>query len=297
MEIFGIKNDINELKIIVFGIKIKFNKSEKTTKKIKEKEFKELLLKTKRNEPSKNNKSFKKIYVIGESHTNFFGGNEFLQFKPYKNGVEKVTQLLDCFTPYHLGPVTAYNAVNSSSQTKGFEKIQWLLRKKIIPSKSIILLSLGEIDIRCHVIKQSEKQNKSIEEIIDIILVNYLQLIKYLQSRGFKIITWGPIASQKDDWTNNPDYPKVGSELQRNYATEIFNAKLEALSQKNGFVNCSIYKKLVNVDNTTISEYIADQCHLSQSALPLMIEEFANKGILQLDKKGTVVINYPLFSS
>lgn len=258
----------------------------------KTKEFKKLLRQCKNTSSNIANSKIKKIYVLGDSHTNFFSGEEFIRFVKYKNGINKILPLINCFEPYHLGSTLAFNIMNPKASSQGLEKTNWLLCEKI-PKKSILLICLGEIDIRCHVIKQSKLQNKTIEEIINAIIENYAKFIKYLQEKDYKIITWAPIPSQKDSWANNPNFPKIGTESERNYATKIFGERLDLLSKEYKFINCSIYNKLVDEKNNTIETYIADECHLSQRALPFVIEEFIQKGILDINKN-KIIINYPI---
>lgn len=297
---FFIKEEQNKI-ILRLGVKFVFGKNtHKFLIKLrypflkfkKTKEFKKLLKQYKNPNINITNSKIKKIYVLGDSHTNFFSGEEFIRFIKYKNGINKVYPLINCFKPYHLGSTLAYNIANPNSSTQGLKRVNWLLKNKI-PKESILILCFGEIDIRCHVIKQSKVQNKTTEEIIDNIINNYAKFIKYLQEKDYKIITWAPIASPKDIWTDNPDYPKIGTEDERNYATKIFNEKLEQLSKEHNFINCSIFPKIIDKDNKTIEKYIADECHLSQKALPLMVEEFSNKGLLNIHKN-KIIINFKL---
>ena len=66
---------------------------------------------------------------------------------------------------------------------------------------------------------------------------------------------------------------------------------MEILASENGFVNCSIYEKLVDASNCTLDDYIADECHLSQRALKLMVKEFCKKNVLSVGGN-RVVIEY-----
>lgn len=292
-KIFALYCDSERLYLVLFGIKISFN----IKTKVKEKEFREILKKKSENfwpnQSLSNQKNYKKIYVIGDSHNYFFTGEEYIDLIPFKQDIKKRPSLISCFEPFHLGSTLAYNAMNPNSGEKGFQKTNWLIEKKLIPQNSIILLCFGEIDIRCHVIKQAKLHNKPIEKIVDNILSRYLGYIKCLQEKGFKIITWGPIPSQKEEWILNQFYPRVGTEIERNIATKLFNEKLNKLAIENNFINCSIYDKLVDSDNLTLAEYIADECHLSQRALEFMIEEFCKKGVLKM-AQGKVIVNYDL---
>ncbi|MEI8378107.1 MAG: SGNH/GDSL hydrolase family protein, partial [bacterium] len=213
-----------------------------------------------------------KIYVIGDSHTNFFGGAEYINFLPMEKHINTSCNLVDFFKTFHLGPVLAYNAKTNSS-TNTLDKTLFLIEEKYLPHNATLMLCFGEIDIRVHSLKQAEKQNKKVEEVIEDILNNYLEYIKILQNKGYTIICWGAIASQKDEWTTNPDYPKYGSEIERNQATAQFNKKLKEMCLENNFQFLSIFDDLVTEEGKTIEEFIAkDKCHLSQKAIPLVVK-------------------------
>ena len=126
-------------------------------------------------------KSFKgKIYVLGDSHSYFWSGNEDIYNKHFLNDIGTSRNLISFIDIFYLGPALAFNASKKDSTTKVLEKTLFLTQNNIIPAKSTIMLSLGEIDCRVHVIKQAEKQNKQVTEVIDEILNNYFKYIEIL---------------------------------------------------------------------------------------------------------------------
>ena len=40
----------------------------------------------------------------------------------------------------------------------------------------------------------------------------YALFLQKMTARGYKMICWGPVASQKDVWHGNKDFPAVGTE-------------------------------------------------------------------------------------
>jgi len=230
-----------------------------------------------------------KIYVIGDSHTNFFGGTEYINFLPLENHINTSCNLVDFFKTFHLGPALAYNS-NTNSSTNTLAKTLYLIEKNYLPPKSTLLLCFGEIDIRVHVLKQAEKQNKTVEQVIEDILDNYLKYLKILQNKGYHIICWGAIASQKDEWETNPDYPKYGSEIERNQATSQFNKKLKEICLANKLRFLSIFDDLVTADGETIEDFLAkDKCHLSQKAIPLVVKALIDNEIFTLQNNELIL--------
>lgn len=215
------------------------------------------------------------VIVLGDSHVNFFSGNETLSFLPIGNGINTcVCNTPYPFTPLHLGPCLAYHA-NQAKSSCGFrEKVEYLTKYFIKPNASIICC-LGEIDLRAHVYVQARKQERTYQEIIDDILTQYVAFIRKLQEQGYTVYCWAPIPSQKDICPLDPQFPRIGSEQERNLATAYFNQQLEQMCLTQGIGFLSIFEHLITEDYLTRGEFLsADCCHLSQKALPFATVEW-----------------------
>ena len=221
------------------------------------------------------------IIVMGDSHVNFFSGNEHISFSPMVNEInlcESVNRYP--FTVLHLGPALAYNCNRSGSFSRFHEKTEFLIRDFIRPNSRIVI-ALGEIDIRVHVIKQAEKQGKTVEEIIDSILTEYMRFLTGLKERGFDVYCWGPIASQSDDTPQDPMFPREGTEVQRNMATSYFNDNIEELCLKQEIGFLSIFRDMITDEYRTRREYLSDDnFHLGQKAMELAVPVFRNVGLI-----------------
>ena len=207
-----------------------------------------------------------KIYVIGDSHSNFFSGEEEILSIRFRKGIHTGNHLIPFFRTFHIGPALAFNLSRMNTTSQAREKILYLMEHQI-PPRAAILLCFGEIDCRVHILRQAEKNTLRAEDVIDGILDNYFTLVNDLKCKGFRIICWGPIASQKECWNQNPDFPRYGTEVGRNKITEIFNHKLEERCRNHGVKFCSIFRHLISQDYLTDEQYISDQCHLSQRAM------------------------------
>ena len=219
--------------------------------------------------------------VLGDSHVNFFSGQEHLNFHPIGHDIDLCPQGNNMpFTVLYLGPCLAYTCLDKSSRTKFADKLAYLKQNFIKPAAGLIL-SLGEIDIRVHVIKQAEKQNISYKDVIDNILKNYRTLISHLLSEGYRVSCWGPIATQKDSNPEDTSFPRYGSEYERNLATRYFNVRLAEICHEESAGFISIYNELTDDNGLTRQEYLSDDnFHLSQSAMDLAIPAFKNAGII-----------------
>ena len=232
-------------------------------------------------------KKLNTIIVVGDSHVNFFGGHEHISFSPIMEGLNSCRDINDKFSTLHLGPSLAYNLNKNKSSTQAKEKLKFILENKIIPTGAHVIFVLGEIDLRVHVLRQAIIQNISVHKIIQNILDVYLKELDYLRQKyKINISVYGPIASQI---STRPCYgpiasqihgfPCFGSEEERNKVTLLFNELLEHSCKDLGFTFITIAPKIINKNYLTKSEYIADGCHLSQKAYPLVQTELEKKGL------------------
>lgn len=215
------------------------------------------------------------IIVLGDSHVNFFSGNENLTFLPIGHDINTCADNTSYpFTPLHAGPCLAYNCNHADTTFRFHEKVTYLCQNFIQPHAKIICC-LGEIDLRVHVFKQTKLQNRTYQQIVDDILTEYIRFLIWLKDHGYQVYCWGPIASQTESCPLDPMFPRNGTEIERNKATAYFNQRLSALCQKYGIVYLSIFDKMVTDDYRTLEQYLSpDRCHLSQRALSLAIPEW-----------------------
>lgn len=224
-----------------------------------------------------------KIYVIGDSHTSFFSGNEMVNFIPFikEPEINVYEEKFSIFRAFHLGPVLAYNTNRKGSKNQGREKVELLIEKNYLPKGSRVLCCFGEIDLRSQVFKQVQQRDLPYQVVVDDILAHYLEFLLWLQAQGYQVMCWGPIASRKDKWKcfDNPDTPDYGKEQERNKATEYFNSRLNEICKINGIQFISIFSKMINNQYRTKIKYIsADSFHLSQSATVLAYRAFLFNG-------------------
>lgn len=123
--------------------------------------------------------------------------------------------------------------------------------------------------------KQAALQGKSYKEIVDDILAKYLPFLLYLQSQGYRVSCWGPIASQKESCPLNPKFPRNGSEKERNLATAYFNQRLSEMCGEHGILFLSVFDKMISPNFETLEQYLSsDGCHLGQNALSIALPEW-----------------------
>jgi hypothetical protein len=221
------------------------------------------------------------VLVIGDSHVNFFSGNEELSFIPIGEDVNTCEQVNGLpITVLHLGPALAYNSSRYGTSTRFREKLDWLMEDFIQQGDRIICV-LGEIDMRAHVFKQTEIKNKPYQEIVDAIVENYSEFLLWLKNLGYEVCCYGPIASQKDSAPNTPEHPRVGSERDRNRATEYFTNRMVVFCQDNGIDFFSLFDEMITEDYETKEEFLSnDRFHLGQYAAKSLEKMLTQLGLI-----------------
>ena len=223
------------------------------------------------------------LYVLGDSHTNFFGGEEFMRNIHLSEGISVSLNLIPFIRTYHIGPATAYNLPQIDSRVQARRKTEEIIQKDLIPKGSLILLSFGEIDCRVHLVKQAEQQGRPLEAIARDVVENYMMYADWLVNKGFRVACWGAIASQKEYVKINPGLPRYGTEGERNQATLVYNRLLEEECRKRNIRFCSIFPNMVDEELLTVHRYIsADNIHLSQRAAPLTAAALLDAGVIRV---------------
>jgi hypothetical protein len=195
------------------------------------------------------------IYCLGDSHRDIF-----VEFNKSLNK--------EVFAVGNIEHTLAYNLYNKMHN--GWNLIGNCL-KRINEQNPKILMVFGEIDCRCHIVKQAKLQNISIEESTKKVVDNYITGIKRLLDIHYNVSIWGPVASANYDSVLHVHnlYPWVGTDQERNLATKIFNEYCESCCKKLGIGFFSIFKNLVDENNKTIDVfYKPDRVHLNEFALP-----------------------------
>jgi len=216
------------------------------------------------------------IIVIGDSHTYFFSGQEVICPRKiaYHHGVINSSEnLLPVFSPIHIGPVLAYNANRYETKTRGREKVDYLIKKRLIERGARVLFTYGTIDIQNHVVRQARDQGIAMERVVDKVLANYLPFLVSMREAGLRVSCWGPTPAFPDAVKSSDALPTCGDEITRNSATLYFNEQLKMLSHQSNIGFISIAEKLVDEQRRIRQEYFVDGLHLSQKAWALLEKE------------------------
>jgi len=195
------------------------------------------------------------IYCFGDSHVSVFTGKDGIMsiWEAHKpNTWDQLPQ----FRTYRLGSYLAYSIGRENHQGRKmlFETL------KEIPDKSNVLLIFGEIDCRLHLVKQAQIQQKPLLEIITDCVIKYLKTANIVSELGHRVIIFGGIPNGH-----------------QSNVSRLFDLSLKQECAKLHLSCLSIFDKLVDENGTYRNHkyLMGDACHLSQVAMPLILEELA----------------------
>ena len=208
-----------------------------------------------------------KIHCIGDSHTSFFSGYNFIQAEFPEIGKSIVRNI---FT-YRIGAPLAYNLCDWESNSRSHEKLLKILTT-LKPKEDFILLCFGEIDCRAHIIRQAEISGIEISAVVAECVTRYLKVILEIKSKKFDVGVWNVIPTAISIESQNPEFPHYGNYVQRNKVSFMFNEKMKEYSCQHGFYYFGIFGKLIKKNWVTREKYYLDKIHLNTKALPYTLK-------------------------
>jgi hypothetical protein len=196
------------------------------------------------------------IHVVGDSHV-----------VPFRGSMP--------FLAHHLGAATAYNLNRKNSTTKSNEQLFKVINK--LGKRDLLMLSFGEIDCRIHIYYQYKKSDGkySIGELIDRTISNYGEVMAQLKERVVNFCVY--CVSPATEVGNEYKYPFYGTPEERSQINRMFNEKLKAFCQKNGYAFIDIYGAVTGKDGLMLKEYSSDEIHLNKKAVGLVRAEIRTK--------------------
>ena len=108
------------------------------------------------------------LICLGDSHSSVFSFEERI----ISQWPKKDFKIFSKFKPIRIGPATAYNL---ESKIILLNKV---LNRTLYFKNTYVMFCFGEVDIRAHLIKQAELQNKQIDIVIKDCVDRYINAIK-----------------------------------------------------------------------------------------------------------------------
>jgi len=178
------------------------------------------------------------IYVFGDSHTCPF--SNYLNAKIY------------------TGPWTMHRA--------GRDSLAWLdIENKGVENDDLVILSFGEIDVRCHIGKQRDQYRRDLDEILQKLVANYIAAIREIRKKyknlNCAILSITPPTEQ----AFNAGWPYYGSLKDRVAITKKLNALLAHEAIKNDIFFLDVYSLYANSEGYLSVELSDGNVHVGSA--------------------------------
>jgi len=122
------------------------------------------------------------IHVFGDSHVALFSGVDKRTL-----GVPNFHDCVPRFRTYEFGPILAYRFHSFYRQSENLFDY-WITINNI----ERVMLYIGEIDVRVHLVKQAQKQHRSIDVITEEAVSLYLEGVVSVSAKIADITLFGP---------------------------------------------------------------------------------------------------------
>lgn len=177
---------------------------------------------------------FPTIHVFGDSHSYFCFSNN-----GQRDYIFSYNSLEIPFAVHWLGPKTMYSIGKNGLDLRAYG----------LQDGDVVVFTFGEIDARCHVIKQRDEKGRAIDEILDSLVANYFDVIN--QNRKVLDVTF--VVMEVMPPTNqsfNPEVPIYGSIQDRVAVTCELNRRLKIACVENEVKFLEIYNICARQDGT-----------------------------------------------
>ncbi len=199
------------------------------------------------------------ILCFGDSHTMFWSGHDglFTEKRTFRG-----MHIL------HAGPVTAHNVFNDDSSVKGKAAFVDHMEKQS-GRYGAVLLCMGEIDCRVHIIRAAVQADAPIDDFVAETVERYVLFIRFIRERyGLPVVVFCP-GPAGDSSRQDPQYPCCGGVVERNYAVTAFNQLLERRCRAmDGDEHLTLIDRLIDAAGATIKGALYDGCPVSRVYFP-----------------------------
>lgn len=193
------------------------------------------------------------VHVFGDSHANYLFKNNISSMHPISFVFNGVNALV---TINWMGARTMHGI--------GIEGLKRLNLKNfnVLEGETAVFV-FGEIDIRWHVIKQQKKKNRSLQNILQTLVQNYIDVINQNRAQYKRIncvivsIVPPRFEATKDLEANRSQPPTYGSLKERINATKQLNSMLNKACALNNIKFLDIYN-IYSKDDGSLNPALSD---------------------------------------
>lgn len=217
------------------------------------------------------------FHVIGDSHTLFLFSNP--KYTGCRSNILVESSDLvnegptpwDYYYTHHINNKTMHGISNEQFLHEEF------LRDRNVKDNDFLLFVFGEIDNRCHIWKQVEENGRALEEVINVLVQEYISNILKATStfKGLTLCVFGIIPPLDNSNYQSEEFPIFGSIEQRIHSTQLLNETLEKKCAENGIRFFAVNEHYAT-EKGDLKWEVSDQfCHISS-----YFQEYALKKML-----------------
>jgi len=157
------------------------------------------------------------------------------------------------FEVVNTGAGTMYNIGDPHSTTGHYNRILSRI-KEIEPSSTYLIFEYGEVDLRNHILKQSERKGQSPYQICNDTIERYFSFLESIKQKGFTIIVSAPHCG-------GGDLSDPSTHVERNDLCAYLNDKLRAECNRRGIFFCTLFDISVDQETLRNNEYLYSDLH------------------------------------
>jgi hypothetical protein len=171
------------------------------------------------------------IFVVGDSHVTEFDG-------------------IPMMSTHYLGPMTMHRVGRDQLSAVNIKQYG-------VKDHDCVVFAFGEIDVRCHIGKQRDLENRTLAEIMHTLVYKYLEAIlkNKEQFHHLNCIVYG--ITPPTDVVNNPEYPRYGPLEERVQLTKQMNGLLESACLQYGIKFLHVYDDFAD-ENGALNKDLSD---------------------------------------
>tara|TARA_R110002110_G_scaffold42939_4_gene134112 strand:- start:626 stop:1312 length:687 start_codon:yes stop_codon:yes gene_type:complete len=217
----------------------------------------------------------KKIVVMGDSHTTLYSN-----VKERNRGQWRDSSLEKLFDIRWIGPVTYWKLCRDQKNFIDFDadisySMCGIHMTTRVPCGHEIMIVLGEIDVRCHILKFGYENYKDTVDNMCLHIKEFLE--KYGKKFVFHLQSIVPPIYRENFPPTKPLFPFVGDDSQRRDVTLYFNNKLKELSNELNIGYFNIFDLYADKNNMMILEKSDHIVHAMKTPeLEKYIKEYFN---------------------
>lgn len=159
---------------------------------------------------------------------------------------------------HHRGPMTMYRVGRDAAELGAASLAEIEVR-----DGDALVFVFGEIDVRCHVMKQHQLPGRPVAEIVERLVASYIDRLAGVAARHprSRIVVFGIIPPFDPPNYGPANAPIVGTLGERIAAARLLNAALERHGTARGFLYFDVMRELAGPDGSLPHERSDYFCH------------------------------------